>query len=71
VSIQIVLTPLTDRGPGLLDALEARTGKLAWKVEADTGARTYSLASESEVADFDQALAQIESGWQIHLGRAE
>ena len=56
MSVEIVLTPLTDQGPALLDTLEARTGKLPWKTEVVTGARTYSFATDEEGVAFDRTL---------------
>jgi hypothetical protein len=63
------MTPLSDIGPGLLDAMEARTGKLPYKVIAETGSRVYALASAAEAQAFDSALGLIDGGWRDHLSR--
>ncbi len=45
--VDVTMTPLTDRGNQLLDALEAKTGTPPHQMSADTGARTYSLECET------------------------
>jgi len=59
VSVEIVLTPLSGSGPGLLDALEARTGRPPYRTRVMTGARTYSLETDDENVAFDRTLDQL------------
>jgi hypothetical protein len=67
MSIEVTMTPLSDRGNRLLDALEARTDTRPYRVSADTGARTYSLESESAGIDFEKLLDRIDPNWNEHL----
>jgi hypothetical protein len=67
MSIEVTMTPLSDRGNRLLDALEARTSTPPQQVNADTGARTYSLESEAAGDDFKELLDGIDPGWNEHL----
>lgn len=67
MSIEVTMTPLTDRGNHLLDALEAKTGTPPRQVSADTGARTYSLESETAGDDFEELLDGIDPNWNEHL----
>ena len=66
---EIRFTPLSDEGPGLLDAMEGRTGKLPYRVEGD-GSRTYTLSEKDAGAIvFDEALDEINAAWRDHLDR--
>ena len=72
VSAEITITPLSNRGLGLMDALEAKMGQRAYSVNPDTGARTYRVESDSAGVDaFEETLNGIDPDWREHLARTE
>ena len=62
----IVFAPLTNRGPVLLDALEAKTGHGPSEV-AEDGSRTYFV--DTDTAAFDVVLDGLDPDWREHLTR--
>ena len=69
MSVEIVITPLDDTGRGLLDALEARTGKLPYQMNSD-GSRHYHLPEEDAgTSAFDTVLDKLDQRWRDHLHR--
>jgi hypothetical protein len=72
MSLEISFLPLDDRGPGILDAMEARMGRLPYSVNVEDGSRRYNLHEDSAVMDaFDTVLDEIDSAWRDHLSRTE
>jgi hypothetical protein len=66
MATEVRFEPLTNRGPGLLDALEARTDVLPFSA----GARTYALSDERVGSEgFDVMLDRIDPDWREHLTR--
>lgn len=63
----VELTPLTQRGQMLLDALESKTGLLPFKTSDASGGKTYYLQASANVDGFEAALQRIEPNWVTHL----
>ena len=72
MSVEISLTPLDDHGPGILDAMQARTGKLPYSVNVVDGSRRYNLPEDDAGTEaFDVVLDKINPDWREHLHRTE
>ncbi len=68
MSAEIQFAPLNERGIKLLDQLEAKTGLLPFKTDAQ-GGRTYTLSSR-DTDGFERVLDRIGGDWRNHLTRA-
>ena len=68
MAAEVQFIPLDDQGPGLLDALEAKTDARPFIANIGTGARTYYLNSAG-VDGFDAMLDTIYPAWREHLVR--
>jgi hypothetical protein len=62
----VELTPITQRGHGVLDEIESRTGELPFTIEA-TGARAYALDGAMNVGGFKAGLDVVDPDWERHL----
>ena len=61
------MTPLSDKGQSLLDVLEAKIDQRPYRVDPDSGSRTYQLESDSADIELEETLDGIEPAWREHL----
>ncbi len=71
MSTEITITPLSDKGQSLMDVLEVKIDQRPYRVDADTGSRTYQLESDSADIALEQTLDGIEPNWREHLAQTE
>jgi HNH endonuclease len=71
VSAEVTITPLSDKGQSLMDVLEAKIDQRPYRVDPDTGSRTYQLESDSADIALEETLDGIEPNWREHLTRTE
>jgi hypothetical protein len=71
VSTEITITPLSDKGQSLMDVLEAKIDQRPYRVDPDTGSRTYQLESDSADVALEETLDGIEPNWREHLAPTE
>lgn len=65
----IRLVPLDDRGRGIIEKLEKKTGEEPIEIR-DDGSRLYHLQAEDAGVDgFDAMLNRIDSDWDEHVTR--
>ena len=67
MSEEIQLAPLNERGIKLLDQLEAKTGLLPFKTDAQ-GGRAYALDT-GDPGELDRMLDSVGADWRAHLSR--
>ena len=67
MAAEVTITPLSDKGQSLLDVLEQKIDQRPYRVDPDTGSRTYQLESDSAEIELETTLYGIEPNWREHL----